>query len=519
MANKAGYVIGVDIGTTSTKSVLFSKQGELVHKHAVAYPLYSPTPATAEQDPDEIFRAVIKTVQQVVRQVDPAEITCLSFSAAMHSLILMNGANQPVSKSITWADNRSAKWASQLKASAQGRAIYRRTGTPIHPMSPLVKLIWLRHEQPELFGQVARVISIKEYVFYQLFGQYVVDHSIASATGLLNLDALDWDAEALAVAGVRAEQLSTLVPTTHILQGMVGTWADKMGLSAEVPVVLGAGDGALANLGVGAIAPGVVAVTVGTSGAVRAVTDRPKTDPDGVLFCYALTQHHWLIGGAINNGGIALRWVRDQLAEAEIDTARLLGQDPYDMLTAIAQTISPGASGLIFHPYLAGERAPLWDANAKASFIGLGMHHNKAHMIRAVLEGVIYNLYAVLQTLQETIGQARSIRAAGGFARSALWRQMLADIFDRTVMVPESYESSCLGAAILGLFALGEISDLSLAAEMLGATHEHQPIAENVASYQKVIPLYQRLLEILKPEYAALAELQEALEEKESRRA
>lgn len=511
MSNPSRYVMGIDIGTTSTKSVLFNRHGHVIHQCAIGYPLHKPTPATAEQDPDEIFRAVVKTVQQVVSQVDPTEITCLSLSAAMHSLIVLNEANQPITKSITWADNRGAKWARQLKGTDQGQSLYRRTGTPIHPMSPLIKLIWLRHECPDCFNQAAHFISIKEYVLYQLFGQYVVDHSIASAMGLLNLEALDWDAEALSLAGVTPEQLSKLVPTTHILRGMQENWASAMGLSPDIPVVLGASDGVLANLGVGAIAPGVVAVTVGTSGAIRAVVDRPKTDPNGVLFCYALTQNHWVIGGAINNGGIALRWVRDQLADAAIDTAKLLDQDPYDMLTTIAQTIRPGADGLIFHPYLAGERSPLWDANAKASFIGLGMHHNKAHMIRAVLEGVVYNLYLVLQTLEETIGQAKSIRAAGGFARSELWRQMLADIFDRDVMVPESYESSCLGAAILGLFALNQIPDLTVAADMLGATYQHQPIVNNVASYQKVIPIYQRLLDKLRPEYAALNQLQEEL--------
>ncbi|NEP18462.1 MAG: gluconokinase, partial [Leptolyngbya sp. SIO4C1] len=465
MTQASRYVIGVDIGTTSTKSVLFDHSGQVVHKCSIAYPLYSPTPATAEQEPNEIFSAVINTVRQVTNQVDPASVTCLSFSAAMHSLILIDETNQPISRSMTWADNRSAKWTSQLSASSH--AIYCRTGTPIHPMSPLVKLVWLRHEQPELFERAAYFISIKEYVFYQLFEQYMVDHSIASATGLFNLEALDWDDEALSLAGIEATQLSKLVPTTHIMQGMQAACAKAMGLPAAMPVVIGANDGVLANIGVGAIAPGVVTVTVGTSGAIRAIFDQPRTDPNGVLFCYALTPDHWAIGGAINNGGMALRWVRDQLADAEIDTAKLLGQDPYDMLTAIANTIKPGADGLIFHPYLAGERSPLWDANARASFIGLGMHHNKAHMIRAVLEGVVYNLYLVLETLQETIGKANSIRAAGGFARSEIWRQMLADIFNREVMVPESYESSCFGAAILGLYALEEISDLSTAVEMV----------------------------------------------------
>ena len=510
MAKASGYVVGVDIGTTSTKSVLFNYRGDVIHKRAIAYPLHHPTPAAAEQDPDEIFQAVIETVRQVVSPVNTAAISCLSLSAAMHSLILVNEAHQPISPSITWADNRSARWADQLRMSDQGQAIYRRTGTPLHPMSPLVKLVWLRHEHPARFQQAARFISIKEYVIYCLFARYVVDHSIASATGLLNLETLDWDKEALSVAGISAAQLSELVPTTHILQGMRPHWAAAMGLPTDMPVVIGANDGVLANLGVGAIAPGVVAVTIGTSGAVRAVVDRPQTDPNGGLFCYALTPHHWIVGGAVNNGGIALRWVRNLLADAEL-TPTQSTQDSYAPLMALAQTVPPGANGLIFHPYLTGERSPLWDANAKASFIGLGMHHHKAHMIRAVLEGVIYNLYFVLQILQPAIGQAVSVRAAGGFAQSALWRQMLADILDREVVVPERYESSSWGAAILGLYALGYLSELKVAAEMLGAHHRHLPISDHGVCYQKVIPIYQRLLDILKPEYAALTQLQDEL--------
>lgn len=519
MAQSANQMIGVDIGTTSTKSVLFDHDGSVICKSTVGYPLLSPNAMTAVQDPDDIFAAVVSTLQNVVQQAQVKAISGVSFSAAMHSLILVDADHRPLTPSLTWADNRSAQWADKLNASDQGPALYRRTGTPIHPMSPLVKLIWLRHEQPDLFAQAARFISIKEYVFYKLFAAYVVDHSIASATGMLNLATLDWDAAALDLAGVTPQQLSRLVPTTHILRSMRPECAATIGLPADISVIIGASDGGLANLGVGAIAPGDVATTIGTSGAVRAIVDRPTTDPDGVLFCYALTEGYWVIGGAINNGGIALRWVRDQLADAEIDTAKRLGQDPYDMLTAIADTIPPGAEGLIFHPYLAGERSPLWDANAKASFVGLTLHHNKAHLIRAVLEGVIYNLNSVLDALQATIGKAEHIRAAGGFARSEVWRQMLADIFNRTVTVPESYESSCLGAAILGWFALGEIADLQAATTLMGATHQHQPMAANVANYQKIIPIYQRLLEKLQPEYAALAKLQAELSTDKSRQA
>lgn len=505
------YVIGVDIGTTSSKSVLYRDCGQLLAQYAVEYPLNAPTPGAAVQNPDEIFQAVVTTIKQVVAQseINPSNILCLSFSAAMHSLIAIDNQGKPLTPSFTWADNRSSTFADKLKSDRQGYEIYTRTGTPIHPMSPLVKLIWLQENQPELWQQTAKFVSIKEYVFWQLFAEYVVDYSIASATGLFNLKQLNWDAEALKVAGIKTNQLSQPVPTTHVLKSLKPQYAQEMGIAADTPVVIGASDGVLANLGVGAASSGIAALTVGTSGAVRATISKPQTDPQERLFCYPLTENYWVIGGAVNNGGIILRWVRDQLADAEIDTAKLLQQDPYDMLTAIAKTIPAGSEGLIFHPYLAGERSPIWDANARGSFFGLALHHNKAHLIRAVLEGVVYNLYLVFQALESITGEVKSIRAAGGFARSPLWRQMLADVLNREVSIPESYESSSLGAAILGLYALGEISDLESSELNNDKTHQHQPIANNVAIYQQILPIYCRLLDCFKSEYTAIAKLQQ----------
>ena len=272
-----------------------------------------------------------------------------------------------------------------------------------------------------------------------------------------------------------------------------------------LPFVIGASDGVLSNLGVNAIDPGVVAITIGTSGAIRAVTDQPVTDPKGRTFCYALTENHWVVGGPVNNGGMTLRWVRDELASAEVETAKRLGIDPYEVLTRIANRVSPGSDGLIFHPYLAGERAPLWNANARGSFFGLGLHHKKEHMVRAVLEGVILNLYSVMLALQELIGIPTKIQATGGFARSELWRQMMADIFNQEVIVPESFESSCLGAVILGMYALGKIDDFSIVSEWVGSTHTHQPNEENVKVYQDLIPIFIRVSRALEEEYDGMA--------------
>ncbi|WP_026583924.1 gluconokinase [Bacillus sp. J33] len=504
------YVIGTDIGTTSTKSVLFDHKGQVLGKYTIGYPLHTPNPSTAEQDPDEIFQAVLGTIKGCIKEagIKAEEVTCVSFSSAMHSVIAVDAEGLPLTNSITWADNRSAKWADKIKQDMNGHEIYLRTGTPIHPMSPLSKILWLKNEQQDLFNRALKFISIKEYVFYKLFGEYIVDYSIASATGMFNLEKLDWDEGALEVAGISADKLSRPVPTTFSLKGMKEEYCRLMGLDAGIPFIAGASDGVLSNLGVNAIDPGVVAVTIGTSGAIRAVTDKPVTDPKGRIFCYALTEKHWVIGGPVNNGGMLFRWVRDEFAASEVETAKRLGIDPYDVLTKIASGVSPGSDGLIFHPYMTGERAPLWNANARGSFFGLSLHHKKEHMIRSVLEGVIYNLYTVLLALEELTGEPKRIQATGGFARSELWRQMMADIFNQEVVVPESYESSCLGAAILGLYALGEVEDLDVVSEMVGATYIHQPREENASVYRELLPIYIRLSRLFENEYESIADFQ-----------
>lgn len=513
MQDQPQYMLGVDIGTTSSKAVLFTTHGKIVAQHALEYPLMCSSPGMAEQDPLQIYAAVLASIRQAISngEVAAEQIALVSFSAAMHSLIAVDNDGNLLSNSITWADNRAGEWANRIRDEFDGRAIYLRTGTPIHPMSPLCKIMWLRHDQPQLFARTARFVGIKEYVFYRLFGTWLVDHSIASATGLFNLQQLDWDLGALGLLGIGANQLSQLVPTTHRLSGLQPAVARQLGLLPTTPFVIGANDGVLSNLGVNAIGPGQVAVTIGTSGAMRTVIDRPLTDPSGRTFCYALTDKHWVVGGPTNNGGSIFRWVRDELATAEAAAASAAGQDAYEALTSLAEAVAAGSEGLLFHPYLAGERAPLWNADARGSFFGLALHHRKPHMIRAALEGVIFSLYSILPALEDLIGPTQRMMATGGFARSALWRQMMADIFNREVVVPESVESSCLGAAVLGLYALGKIESLEKIADMVGATHRHLPNPDNVALYARLWPIYAAIPQLLEQQYRQLSQFQRAV--------
>ena len=505
------YMIGVDIGTTSTKSVLYDENGQFIMKHNIGYPLHTPNVDVSEENPDELFDAVLMTVKYVVREanIKKEDIKLISFSAQMHSLIALDTQHHRLTESITWADNRASKYAELINKEHQGSDIYQRTGTPIHPMSPLSKIFWMKHEQSDIYKQTAMFADIKTYIFYQLFEKYVIDYSMASATGMFNLEKLDWDKEALELLGITEAQLPQLVPTTHILKGMKKRYATLMGIDENTPIIVGASDGVLSNLGVNSYKKGEVAVTIGTSGAIRTVINKPRTDYKGRIFCYVLDEEHYVIGGPVNNGGVVLRWLRDELLASEVETAKRLGVDPYDVLTKIASRVKPGAEGLIFHPYLAGERAPLWNADARGSFFGLTLSHQKEHMIRAALEGVLYNLYTVYLALIEVMNETPStIKATGGFAKSEVWRQMMADIFDTDLIVPESYESSCLGACVLGLKALGEIDDFSIIEEMVGTTNAHQPDSATVQVYQQLVSIFINLSRSLEERYAEIADFQ-----------
>jgi gluconokinase len=504
------YIIAVDLGTTSTKTLVIDREGGVLASNSVEYPLNTPRPDMAEQDPNEIFQAVLTAVQGVIAKAKilPSHILCVSFSSAMHSLIAVDSDLNLLTQCITWADNRSSAYVRELKEELDGHQIYRNTGTPIHPMSPLLKLMWLKEHENEIFRKAHKFIGIKEYVFAKLFGKYVIDYSIASATGLFNLRNLEWDAQALDACGVRREQLSEPVSTVHHLAGMKQEYALAMGLNADTALVVGASDGVLANLGVGAFEQGVYAVTIGTSGAVRGVVREPVTDPKGRLFCYALKEDFWVVGGAINNGGIMFRWVRDQLATLEAEQGRKQGIDPYDYLTSLAEEVAPGSDGLIFLPLLAGERAPYWNANARGVFFGMSLYHQKKHMIRSVLEGVMYRIHSVLSALEELSGPTKEIRASGGFARSSFWLQMMADVTGSSVVVPNSIESSGLGAAQLGLLAMGEIKDFSAVHDWMKIDQNYRMNSENHQLYQQLTSIYTRVYHQLKDEFDAIAAFQ-----------
>ncbi len=491
-------MIGIDIGTTSTKVIVCSPDLQIRGQANVGYPLTVPQPGWAEQDPSQILTAMVQAVREAIAQaqISPSQITGLSFSSAMHTLIAMDAEDQPLTPCLIWADNRSQPQAQRLQAQA-GLDLYHRTGTPIHPMSPLTKLIWLREQRPQLFQRMAKAISIKEFILHRLFDRYVVDHATASATGLFNLHQLTWDDQALAWAGISIDHLSELVPATRILTGMTSKGAEWLGLDPQTPVVIGASDGVLANLGVGAVGE-QWAITIGTSGAVRQLGSQPVTDPQGRTFCYALTPELWGIGGA-SNGGRVLQWFRDQLAHGDVEQARCEGRDPFEVMIQQAATVPAGSEGLICLPFWAGERAPYWNPQARGVFYGLGLHHQRAHLIRAVLEGILYSLYTISLALQPLGGSPQQLRASGGFAQSPTWCQMLADLFGVPVEVPQITEASAWGACLLGQQALGIGSRNVTDDAIIQIKSQHYPELRNTATYRHHVEIYQQLYGKLAP--------------------
>jgi gluconokinase len=492
-------VLGVDIGTTATKVVAVDGTGAALAAARAGYPLEEPRPGEAVQRPEAILAAVTRTVTEAVAEVRRGGrgVAALCLGSAMHSLLALDGAGRPLTPSITWADERAAAEAERLRATPEGRALQRRTGTPVHPMSPLVKLLWFQAHAPQVTAAARHWMGIKEYVVTRLTGDLVIDHSVASGTGLLRLATLDWDPDALALCGLDAAQLPAPVPTTTVLRGLRPAVAAQLELDPAVAVVVGAGDGPLANLGTGAVRAGVAACSIGTSGATRVAVERPTADETGRLFCYALTEERWVVGGAVNNGGVVLRWARDALAPELADGAE-------DALLELAARAPAGSRGLVMLPHLFGERAPHWSALARGAYVGLTHVHRREHLVRAALEGVCLQMAIVLDTVRSAGRAVREVRATGGFAHSPMWRQLLTDVLGVEVGFPAGSEGTGRGAGLLGLVALGRLDGLDAAGDMVGVAEVRRPDTGAAAVYAELRPLVDGLHDALAPAFARL---------------
>jgi len=492
----ANVVLGVDIGTTSAKAVAFDADARELGRGEAGYPLLEPEHGQAVQDPAVVVDATLAAIRAATTAAreQGAQIAALSFSGAMHSLVGLDAQGRALTPLVTWGDMRATEQAERLRA--EHPELHDRTGTPLHPMSPLPKLVWFAEHEPETFAAVRRWAGIKELVVARLTGTWAVDHSVASATGLLNLRELDWDDEALAIAGIDAKALSPLVPTTHRLELDAACAAD-LGLEGGVALIVGAADGPLANLGVGAVHHGVAACSIGTSGALRLMVERPAVDPQRRVFCYALLPGHWIVGGAINNGGAVLRWAGEALAPD-------LGPHAEGHLLELAADVPAGSEGLLMLPYLLSERAPHWSTVPRGAYVGLTRHHGRGHLVRAALEGVCLQLAVVLASVRDAGNEVGEIRATGGFARSDLWRQMLADALGMPIGFPAGHEGSAFGAALLALDALGMVDGIDRAAGLVEIEDVVEPEAGAAAVYADLLPTFTSLYDALEPAFRAL---------------
>ena len=492
-------VIGLDVGTTSAKAVAFAPDGSARGDAAAGYPLEAPAPGVAEQDPARMVEAALDVLRDAAAaaRADGAEIAGVAVSTAMHGLVGVDADGRACTPLVTWADARAADEAETLRR--EHPEIHDRTGTPAHPMAPLAKLMWFRAHDPDTFAAVARWGGVKELVLDRLTGEFAVDHSCASGTGLMALDALDWDDEALELAGVGPDRLGRLVAPTDRLT-LTADAAERTGLHPDLPVVAGGGDGPLANLGVGAVRPGVAACSIGTSGALRLVVERPVVDPARRTFCYALAPGRWVVGGAINNGGVVLQWAGEALAPD-------LGDDAAEALLALAAEAPAGSAGLIMLPYLLSERAPHWSPLPRGAYVGLTRAHRREHLVRAALEGVCQQLALVLASIRDAGNDVDEIRATGGFARSDLWREMLASALGLPIGFPRTHEGSAFGAALLGMQALELVESIDVAADLVRIEEVVEPRTDDAETYARALPVFAGLYEALEPAFLALQEL------------
>lgn len=476
------YVLGIDIGTGSTKAVAVNAAGKILFATQAPYPEgFSHT----EQDPEIIWDAFASVIKTSLKQLKQPPLA-LALSSAMHSIMAVLPDGRPLSPLLTWADDRASEIAAALLRQPEGQVFYSCCGTPVHALSPLCKIRWWQENEGDLFRKTAKFVGIKEWVWHRLFGVFEIDYSLASATGMLELERKIWYAPALAFAGIEAIKLSHPVPTTKIRSGLDAALAKELQLPTAIPFIIGGSDGCLANLGTAALRPGTAAITVGTSGAVRVATDKPTPVFPEQLFNYYLDESYWIKGGAINNGGAAVQWITQAIGRPSID----------EQLIEAITTIAPGSEGLLFLPYLLGERAPLWDSNSSAAFIGLRQQHSSLHLLRAVIEGVCFALRSVLEPLEAVAGKVNEVHLSGGFTRSDAALQVLADCLGKKVVLLQTEDASAIGAALLGYKALGMITDL-----------EQLPIPEIVKTFvpeQSAHTLYTRLFALYQPLYGTL---------------
>jgi xylulokinase len=505
------YVIGIDLGTSGTKTVLFDETGKILASALVEYPMYQPHNGWAEQDPEDWKNAAIATIREVTEKsgVAKEEIVGLGISGQMHGLVMLDDAGKVIRNSIIWCDQRTAAECEQIEALVGKERLIEITANPALTGFTASKIMWVKNHEPENYAKCAHILLPKDYVRYVLTGEFATEVSDASGMQLLDVAGRCWSDEVLEKLGIDKNMLGKVYESPEITGYITEEAAALTGLSTSTAVVGGAGDNAAAAIGTGTVKDGDAFTTIGTSGVVFAHTKNMVFDKGGRVhtFCCAVPGE-WHVMGVTQGAGLSLKWFRDTFCLDIVEQAKKEGVSPYDIMNKMAEESGISARKLLFLPYLMGERTPHLDPNARGAFFGLSAIHNRGDMIRAIMEGVSYSLTDCLSVLDEMGVSPEKMLACGGGGTSALWRSMLADIYGMNVSTVDSKEAPALGVAILAMVGTGIYKTVPEACEkILKIKTTTHPVAENTEKYKKVYAVYKSLYPHLKADYESLASL------------
>lgn len=505
------YTIGIDIGTSGTKTVLFDSLGRKQASSTIEYPLYQPQNGWAEQDPADWKNAVFTSVSEAVKKssVDTADIVGIGLSGQMHGLVMLDADGNVLRRSIIWCDQRTVAECADIENLVGKKRLIEISANPALTGFTASKILWVKKNEPEVYARCRHILLPKDYIRYELCGVFATEVSDASGMQLLDVAHRCWSDELLCRLGIDGDLLGRVYESSDVTGHLTPEAAAKCGLPAGIPVVGGAGDNAAAAVGVGVVADGRAFTTIGTSGVVFAHTDNLSIDPGGRVhtFCCAVPGA-WHLMGVTQAAGLSLHWLRDTVCTAEIAEAEKAGVDPYRIMDDEAARSPIGANRLIYLPYLMGERTPHLDPDCRGTFVGLSAIHERGDLIRAVLEGVCYSLRDCLEILRGMGAAPELMRVCGGGGKSPLWRQMLADVFGMPTMTLESDEGPALGVAILAMVGAGLYPDVVTACDkIVRAKETYQSNPDSAAKYAEFYKIYDRLYIDLKDDFKALAQL------------
>lgn len=487
------FFMGIDVSTTGVKALLINAEGTVIGTANTEQPLSTPYPLWSEQDPADWWRGAISSIRQVLAQTGVAgeEVAAVGLTGQMHGLTLLDEQGQVLRPAILWNDQRTGAQCDEIRARIGRSRLIEITGNDALTGFTAPKILWVREFEPDTYARISHILLPKDYVRYCLTGDFAVDRADGAGTILFDIRTRDWSPEVLSALEIPLEWLPKTYEGSAVTGVISAEAARQTGLKAGIPVAGGGGDQAAQAVGVGAIEPGIIALTLGTSGVVFATTDGPFIEPEGRLhaFCHSVPNRWHLMGVMLSAAG-SLRWYRDTFAP---------GQD-YDSLLAPAANIPAGCEGLLFLPYLTGERTPHPDPLARGAFAGLTIRHNMAHLSRAVLEGVAFGLRDSFELIKSAgLSQIRQVRVSGGGARSPLWRQILADVFNSELVTVNTTEGAAYGAALLAGVAAGYWPDVETACKAgIRITGSTLPTTEGVAAYEPIYQLYRQLYPALK---------------------